>query len=383
MVESLKEKAHFRLVIVNGTAYVKEYMKAYQTRDVFTYWGVLQVLKLYPGALPDLDLVFQCHDKPSIMKKQYRGWRAFVFGTKQPPPQFHYCGGDSTFDIVFPDWSFWGWPEVNVKPWVPLEKDLAEGNAMKNWTSREPFAFWKGNLRNGPRPKLAKCNSVNKWNAQIIDQDWIKESREGFKDSDLSKQCIHRYKIYMEGNAWSVSEKYILACDSMSLVIDPKYYDFFTRSLVPMKHYWPVNTLRLCKSINFAVNWGNNNTHKAQEIGKEGSKYIFEQINIGNVYDYMFHVLNEYAKLLKYKPTIPEGAVELCSERFACSPMGLETTYKIDTMVNGPSEEGPCELPPPYEPLTLKSIHDQNAKIKEQVLAWEKESYGWSWWTWW
>lgn len=122
---------------------------------------------------------------------------------------------------------------------------------------------------------------------------------------------------------------------------------------------------------------------QAQEIGKEGSKYIFEQINIGNVYDYMFHVLNEYAKLLKYKPTIPEGAVELCSERFACSTMGLETTYKIDTMVNGPSEEGPCELPPPYEPLTLKSIHDQNAKIKEQVLAWEKESYGWSWWTWW
>ena len=66
----------------------------------------------------------------------------------------------------------------------------------------------------------------------------------------------------MEGNAWSVSEKYILACDSMSLLIDPKYYDFFTRSLVPMKHYWPVNTMRLCKSINFAINWGNNNTKK-------------------------------------------------------------------------------------------------------------------------
>ena len=66
----------------------------------------------------------------------------------------------------------------------------------------------------------------------------------------------------MEGNAWSVSEKYILACDSMTLLINPIYYDFFARSLIPMKHYWPVNPKNLCKSIKFAVDWGNNNTHK-------------------------------------------------------------------------------------------------------------------------
>ncbi|XP_010672155.2 uncharacterized protein LOC104888778 [Beta vulgaris subsp. vulgaris] len=378
MVESLKEGAHFRLIIVNGTAYVKQYSKAYQTRDDFTFWGILQLLKLYPGRLPDLDLMFQCHDKPSINKNQYSGWRTF-FAHLQPPPQFHYCGGDSTFDIVFPDWSFWGWPEVNVKPWVPLEKDLKEGNALKNWTSREPYAFWKGNLRNGPRPKLGKCNSINKWNAQIIDQDWIKESREGFRDSDLLKQCVHRYKIYMEGNAWSVSEKYILACDSMSLLINPKYYDFFTRSLIPMKHYWPVDTKHLCKSIKYAVDWGNNHINKAQKIGKEGSNFIFEQIKMEHVYDYMFHVLYEYAKLFKYRPTVPEGAVELCSDRFACSPMGLEATYKIETMVNGPSEKGPCQLPPPYDPLTLQSIRDQNAKIKEQVKKWEPPDTWFNW----
>ncbi|XP_021717485.1 O-glucosyltransferase rumi homolog isoform X2 [Chenopodium quinoa] len=374
MVESLKKDAHFRLVIVNGTAYVKQYAKAYQTRDDFTLWGILQLLKLYPGRLPDLDLMFQCHDKPSIKRKYYRGWRA-AFAYPQPPPQFHYCGDDSTFDIVFPDWSFWGWPEVNVKPWVPLEKDLQEGNAIKSWTSREPYAFWKGNLHNGPRPKLGKCNSIKDWNAQIIDQDWIKEWREGFKDSDLSEQCVHRFKIYMEGNAWSVSEKYILACNSTSLLINPIYYDFFTRSLIPMKHYWPVSDKHICKSIKFAVEWGNNNTDKAQEIGNAGSKFIFDQIKMEHVYDYMFHVLYEYAKLLKFKPTVPEGAVELCSERFACSPMGLETTYKIETMVNGPSERGPCQLPPPYDPLTIQSIRDQNAKIKKQVKMWEPNAW--------
>uniref|UniRef100_A0A803MQ00 Glycosyl transferase CAP10 domain-containing protein n=1 Tax=Chenopodium quinoa TaxID=63459 RepID=A0A803MQ00_CHEQI len=228
----------------------------------YTFWAILQLLKLYPGRLPDLDLVFQCHDQASIKKDKYKGRKAAF-----APPQFHYCGDDSTFDIVFPDWSFWGWPDINIKPWIPLEKDFREGNAMKNWTSREPYAFWKGNLHTGPRQKLGKCNSVKDWNAEIVNQNWGKEVAEGFKNSDLSKQCTHRYKMYMEGNAWSVSEKYILACDSMTLLVNPVYYEFFTRSLIPMKHYWPVNPNNLCHSIKFAVNWGNNNTHKPNGLG--------------------------------------------------------------------------------------------------------------------
>lgn len=368
MVENLEQTAHFRLVIVNGTAYVKQYNKAYQTRDVYTLWGILQLLKLYPGRLPDLDLMFQCHDKASIKRSRYSGMDA-----DSAPPQFHYCKDDTTLDIVFPDWSFWGWPEVNVKPWVPLIKDLEAGNMMMNWTSRKPFAFWKGNLLTGARHKYAKCASIQRWNAEIVNQDWMKEYREGFKNSDLSKQCVHRYKIYLEGNAWSVSEKYIMGCDSMSLLVNPKYYDFFSRGLIPMKHYWPVNPDNPCKSIKFAVDWGNNNTAKAKEIGKAGTEYVFNQVKIEYVYDYMFHLLYEYGKLLRYRPTVPEGAVELCSERFACSPMGLETAYKVQTMVNGPVDRGPCSLPPPFERNDLQALRDRNSKTRKQVQMWEQE----------
>lgn len=72
-----------------------------------------------------------------------------------------------------------------------------------------------------------------------------------------------RYRIYVEGNAWSVSQKYILACDSMTLLLEPQYYDFFSRGLLPMKHYWPVRAEdNDCDSIKFAVDWGNR--HKQQ-----------------------------------------------------------------------------------------------------------------------
>lgn len=101
----------------------------------------------------------------------------------------------------------------------------------------------------------------------------------------------YRYKIYMEGNAWSVSEKYILACDSMSLLINPKYYDFFTRSLIPMKHYWPVDTKRLCKSIKYAVDWGNNHIDKV-------SDYLFIIIGLSLIW---FWKLRFWVRLVGWK----------------------------------------------------------------------------------
>ncbi|CAK9180084.1 unnamed protein product, partial [Ilex paraguariensis] len=50
------------------------------------------------------------------------------------------------------------------------------------------------------------------------------------------------------------------------------------------------------------------------------------------VYDYMFHLLNEYAKLLKYKPTVPPGAVEVCSETMVCNAKGLDREFMIESM---------------------------------------------------
>ena len=72
----------------------------------------------------------------------------------------------------------------------------------------------------------------------------------------------YRYKIYIEGYAWSVSEKYILACDSVTLLVKPYFYDFSTRSRQPLQHYWPIQDRYKCKSIKFAVDWGNKNQQK-------------------------------------------------------------------------------------------------------------------------
>ncbi|PHT55970.1 Polyphenol oxidase, chloroplastic [Capsicum baccatum] len=66
---------------------------------------------------------------------------------------------------------------------------------------------------------------------------------------------------------------------------------------------------------------------RAQAIGKTANDFIQEQLKMDCVYDVMFHLLNEYSKLLKYKPTIPENAVELCSEAMACPAEGITKKF--------------------------------------------------------
>ncbi|XP_017240772.1 uncharacterized protein LOC108213484 [Daucus carota subsp. sativus] len=371
MVERASRMADFRLVILNGKAYVESYRKSFQTRDVFTVWGILQLLRLYPGRVPDLDLVFQCADWPVISASLYSASNATA-----PPPLFHYCANDSTLDIVFPDWTFWGWPEINIKPWDSLLKDLDEANSRTSWMDRDPYAYWKGNpLVSLSRIDLLKCNVSDKqdWNARVYLQDWSREAQQGYKHSNLASQCTHRYKIYIEGWTWSVSEKYILACDSVTLLVKPHFYDFYSRGLMPMHHYWPIRDDDKCRSIKFAVDWGNSHQQKARAMGKEASNFIQRDLKMDKVYDYMFHLLSQYAKLLKYKPVVPRRAVEICSETMACRSSGLTKEFMMESLVKGPKDKNPCVLQPPYDPAVLQSALWTKQKSIREVERWEKQ----------
>ncbi|KAF7009991.1 hypothetical protein CFC21_024469 [Triticum aestivum] len=372
MLARARATASFRLVVLNGRAFVQRFRPAFQTRDLFTIWGILQLLRRYPGRVPDLDLMFDCVDWPVVRTHLYRGEHALFM-----PPLFRYCGDDRTLDIVFPDWSFWGWPEINIKPWDALHKDLKDGNSKVRWFSREPYAYWKGNAAVATsRQELVKCNvsSTQDWNARIYTQDWFKESKEGYKTSNLESQCTHRYKIYIEGSAWSISQKYILACDSMTLLVTPKYYDFFSRSLMPLQHYWPVRNENKCASIQYAVDWGNSHKQLAQRIGKEASDFVQQEVNMDHVYDYMLHLLTEYAKLLKFKPTKPPEAVEVCPESLVCQAEGTEKKFLMESMVKSAYDSGPCDLPPPFNPQELTMLKQRKENSIRQVEMWERRA---------
>ncbi|RZR90353.1 hypothetical protein BHM03_00018219 [Ensete ventricosum] len=278
MVESARQFAAFRLLVIGGRVYVNQYHRVFQTRDLFTLWGFVQLANRYPGRLPDLDLMFNCEDMPTVKADDYNT-------SHPPPPLFRYCKDDSTVDIVFPDWSFWGWPEINIKPWEVLREEMKEANERMEWEKRKPYAFWKGNPTvSGRRKDLMRCNSSSghDWNARVYAQ--------------------------------------------------------------------------------------------VQAMGKEGSSFILEEVKMEFVYQYMLHLLTEYAKLLRYEPTLPENATELCLESVACGEEGRVREFLMQAMVKWTSDSEPCTLPPPYSPGALEQLRSRKADAIKQVQEWEQEA---------
>ena len=364
-MERARPKAAFRLTVVSGRAYVVTYHRAFQTRDVFTQWGILQLLARYPGRVPDVDVMFNLEDMPEIRAADYPD-------PSTAPPLFRYCKDGTSLEVLWPDWSFWGWSELNIRPWAPLMEEVRGENARLPWQDREPYAFWKGNpWVSQARRDLFRCNNDSAagkdWNARLFRQDWDAAIRNGFKNSNLAKQCRYRYKIYVQGRSWSVSEKYILACDSPMLAIDSKFKDFFSRGLVAGQHYWPIDAANKCRAVKFAVDWGNTHPAEAQRIGGEGSGFAREKMSMDYVYDYMLHVLTRYAALLRYKPTVPEKAVELCPETMACPAQGRDREFMMQSRERYVAGYEPCTLPPPFTAEEAREMRAREENVRSKI----------------
>ncbi|KAA8543732.1 hypothetical protein F0562_022091 [Nyssa sinensis] len=349
--------AAFRVVIVGGKLYVDFYYACVQSRAMFTVWGLLQLLRRYPGMVPDVDLMFECMDKPSINRTEHEA---------MPLPLFRYCTTPDHLDIPFPDWSFWGWPEINLGAWDEEFRSIKQGSQARSWPRKWPIAYWKGNPDvNSPiRTELLQCNDTRQWRAQIMHQDWQEEAKDGFEKSKLSNQCNHRYKIYAEGYAWSVSLKYIVSCGSLSLIISPEFEDFFSRGLMPKKNYWPVSRFDLCRSIKYAVEWGNAHPAEAEAMGRAGQDFM-ESLSMDRIYDYMYHLITEYSKLQDFKPVRPSSAQEVCAESLLCFADDKQRQF-LKRSVSYPSQTPPCTLQPSDSNL-IKSWIEMKRKIIKDV----------------
>lgn len=86
-----------------------------------------------------------------------------------------------------------------------------------------------------------------------------------------------------------------------------------------------------------------------------------------NVYDYMLHLLTEYAKLLRYKPTIPEKATSICIESMAFHAKDPVKKFMLDSMVKSVSDFEPCSLLPPFDKKELDAIASRRAEYLKEV----------------
>ncbi|GKV03075.1 hypothetical protein SLEP1_g15443 [Rubroshorea leprosula] len=263
-----------------------------------------------------------------------------------PPPLFRYYSDEGSLDIVFPDWA-----KVNIRPWTNVLKDIKEGSKRINWKDRVPYAYWKSNPYVGrARGDLMKGTVTNKKdrNACLYIMEWGRERRYRSRQSNLQDQCTHR----------QINLSYLLL-----IVHLPKL----------ALHYWPIRDDTKCASLKFSVEWGNTHPDKVEFIQKATVKLFLKELKIDYGFDYMFHLLNKYAKLPKFRPEVPEGAVELCLEGMACPETRSWRKFMEESLVTSPSDTVPCTLPPSYSVTVMREFFERKTNATKQVEMWETE----------
>ncbi|KAJ0944428.1 putative glycosyl transferase CAP10 domain-containing protein [Helianthus annuus] len=92
-----------------------------------------------------------------------------------------------------------------------------------------------------------------------------------------------------------------------------------------------------------------------------------ERLNMDRVYDYMYHLITEYAKLLDFKPVRPSTALEECNESLLCY---ADETHRgfLERSTATPSPSPPCKLPPPNVEMIKKKMEAKNIIINKTQL---------------
>ncbi|CAM6098106.1 unnamed protein product [Calypogeia fissa] len=339
-----KKHAAFTAIILKGTLYIDLYYACFQTRLLYTLWGLLLLLEKYQNKIPDVEFLFNCWDSPKVK-----------INPNLAIPLFSYCSNHEYYDIPWPDWSFWGWSECQMESWDQEFDKIAMGSKRKDWREKDKKAYWRGNPFVGGgraifREQLLSCHStIDNPKVDIVIQDWDKELSIGKRNSKLEDQCTHRYMVYVEGVTWSVSLKYIMACGSTTMVVSPSYYDFFQRGLQPGVHYIQVQpnescVSKLCQKLNDLVNNAELNPLMGQAIGEAGQAFVQKELSMDKVYDYMYHLLVKYAQLQEFQPSISRSAHLVTQDYILCLAQPLQKLLMKQARKHMSSNVIPCTM---------------------------------------
>ncbi|CAM6083080.1 unnamed protein product [Calypogeia fissa] len=97
-------------------------------------------------------------------------------------------------------------------------------------------------------------------------------------------------------------------------------------------------------AMNKAVEWAEASQGEAVRIGEAGREFVRNELSMENVYNYMFHLLREYAQLLKFKP-IQEAASLVTLDQVLCLvEPGLHKSTLLQTMKAMPINPVSCKM---------------------------------------
>lgn len=112
----------------------------------------------------------------------------------------------------------------------------------------------------------------------------------------------YKYMVHVHGNGFVAASRstIVLLADTVPLWQQSEGFEFFYYALQPYVHYIPLS--RSLDDLFPAIEWARTHPEECKHIIQEGQSFAKRYFNTQFSNLYMHALLNEYAKLLKFRP---------------------------------------------------------------------------------
>lgn len=134
-----------------------------------------------------------------------------------------------------PDFGFWSWPETHVNSYntVLLRANVVDASYSNTTASKIPKAIWRGaTMGLKIRNDLLEASKDKPW-SDIKTLDWKNKDTIKSELLSMSDHCKYQYLIHTEGTTYSGRLKYLLACNSVTIIHKMEWQQHFHHLLQP------------------------------------------------------------------------------------------------------------------------------------------------------
>lgn len=205
--------------------------------------------------LPSIEFAVSVDDRPNTPEEDPEDRHTLWAFSRQYKNAAH----DRAF--VMPDFNFWSWRGVagSMTEMRSRGKDLDEYIPDKI-----PKAVWRGAVWTNPdvRGPLLKVTKNKSW-ADVFEFNWM--TRENF--IPMEDFCRYAFLVHTEGRSWSGRLKYLLNCDSVTMIHEREWTAHYYSLLVgegPNQNFVPVK--RDFSDLKQKVKFYLSNQYEAQRV---------------------------------------------------------------------------------------------------------------------
>ncbi|KAF2674938.1 DUF821 domain-containing protein [Microthyrium microscopicum] len=171
----------------------------------------------YPGKLPNIEFALNLSDWP--LDPDHR-WPLWVFTRHEEDPE----------KWVVPDFGYWSWPESFMGEYSELRHEIRENEP--SWQHKFPKAVWRGAIAtNELREELLKKSKNKPW-ADIKSITWDDKANLKKIGLTIPQHCNYKFVVHTEGHSYSGRGKYLLNCQSVSIVHTPMWLEPHTHLFI-------------------------------------------------------------------------------------------------------------------------------------------------------